>query len=257
MTLLSSNGDRRRGFFVTGTDTGVGKTLVAVLLAVGLRRRGLTVGVMKPVATGAARSQDEFGGFALVAEDTWVLHQATQQPLSLITPCAYELPASPHLAARHAGTGVDREHILNTFRQLSDQFPVMVVEGVGGLLVPLRDDWLLADMARCFGLPLLVVARSGLGTLNHTLLTLEVARTRGLGVAGVIINQTAHPDHRSPGSPWSTIEQDNIGTIRRLGSVPILGAIPYLPALEDRDPVTMYDQAESYINWDQVIHVIK
>jgi dethiobiotin synthetase len=108
-------------------------------------------------------------------------------------------------------------------------------------------------MARCFGLPLLIVARSRLGTLNHTLLTLEVARTRGLGVAGVIISQMARPDRPSPGSPWSTIEQDNIGTIQRLGSVPILGAIPYLPALEDRDPVTMYDQAESYILWDQLL----
>ena len=250
---------KARGFFVTGTDTGVGKTLVAALLAVGLRRRGYNVGVMKPVATGAVYFKDDFGGSTLAAEDTRVLHKATdgRQPLSLISPCVFELPASPHLAARQSGTSVDKERILSTFHQLIDKSPILIVEGVGGLLVPLLDNWLLADMAGSFGLPLLVVARSGLGTLNHTLLTLEVARTRGLDVAGVIINQTAQPDHSSQGTPWTTIEQDNIATIRRLGLVPILGAIPYLTSLEHGDPVDNYDQVESYINWDQVLTFVQ
>ena len=129
---------------------------------------------------------------------------------------------------------------------------MLIVEGIGGLLVPLRNDWLLADLAASLGLPLLVVARSGVGTLNHTLLTLEAARARALAVAGVIVSQTDPPDRSVPDEPWTAIEQDNIETIRRLGAVPILGAIPYLPSLQVKDPVDVYGEAEPHIHWDQV-----
>ncbi|MFH1739301.1 MAG: dethiobiotin synthase [bacterium] len=253
MRLSSSNGMRKRGLFITGTDTGVGKTLVTASLAVGLQRRGFSVAVMKPVATGATLREDGTGALSLVAADTVILRNATkrEEPTRVMTPYVFELPASPHLAAARAGTEIDPRLILDTFHGLAGRYPGVLVEGVGGLLVPLRDDWCVADMARCFGLPIVVVARSSLGTLNHTLLTLEAARSRGLDIAGVIFSQTERP--QKPDEPWSMIERDNMATIQRLGSAEILGAIPYLSGLNDEDPVAVYEQPEKYIDWDKVV----
>ncbi len=244
-----------RGFFVTGTDTEVGKTLVAAALTIGLRRHGYDVAVIKPIATGAIRK-----GNRLIAEDTAFLQRATEgrQTISEVTPSSYtfEIPASPHFAAQLADRQIERNLLFDFFQLVNLKYPVVIVEAIGGILVPISDDWMVADMAQAFALPLVIVARSGLGTLNHTLLTLEAARRRGLTVAGVVFSQTSAPacEHQSP---WTLIEQDNISTIKRLGSVEILGAIPYISDLPDFDPIEAYRKTETYIDWGKVLKWIQ
>jgi len=203
------------GFFVTGTDTGVGKTAVTGGLAFGLRRRGLDPGIMKPVASGATPE-----GKDLVAADAVFLAQmaGVSDPPGLICPVCLELPLAPAVAAELAGMPVDPARVEDAFRVLQARHRVMLVEGVGGLMVPLTRDFLVEDLAGRLGLPLLVVARSGLGTINHTLLTLGRARQKGLRVAGVIINgMSPEPD---------LAESTNARIIESLGGVKILGVIP-------------------------------
>ncbi len=238
------------GFFVTGTDTEVGKTVVSAVLAYGLQKRGCDVGVMKPVATGAHRRDGEF-----VADDTLILHKAVggAQPISEITAssCTFEMPASPHLAAEMENRPIQKELVRASFESLTKKHACMIVEGVGGLFVPIRKDWMVFDMAQEFGLPLVVVARSGLGTLNHTLLTVDAARTRGLTIAGIVFNRTVAGENGSQSS-WTPIERDNMVTIESLGSVKILGAIPYVPGLTTLEPASMYDRVEPYIDWNTI-----
>ncbi len=247
------NPEISKGFFVTGTDTGVGKTLVTSALLTGLRARELSIGAMKPIATGAIIDRSDSGPSLLVSEDTELLYRAMggEVPYPLITPCAFSLPASPHLAAQDAGTIIREETILLTFREMQKRYPVLIVEGVGGWLVPLREDWLVADLAECLNLPVIVVARSGLGTLNHTLLTLQSIRSQNVPVAGVVFSQSTEPE--DPSETWSRIEKDNMAMIQCLGSVPVLGAIPYLSGLDAHDPTDIYARAESYFDWRGIL----
>jgi dethiobiotin synthetase len=208
-----------RSIFVTGTDTEVGKTVVAGVLAVVLKRRGLDVGVMKPVASGGVRR-----GKTLVSEDAIFLKRAADcdDPLDLINPICLEPPLSPHVAARVSGVTIDWARIDEAYETLSTRHEMLVVEGAGGLLVPLTDDFLVADLARKWDLPLVVASRIGLGTINHTLLTVEAARHRGLTVAGIIFN--GYDESRA-----GTAERTNPDEIARLAGVPILGILPHDP----------------------------
>ena len=170
-----------RGLFVTGTDTGVGKTLVACAVVRTLRARELDVGVMKPVETGVG----EAGPLDALA----LRHAAGNlDPVELICPQTFALAAAPRVAARAAEQTVDLLAIRSAYSEICKRHELVVVEGAGGLLVPLSDELDMADLAGELCLPLLVVARASLGTINHTLLTLEVARERGLEVAGVVIS---------------------------------------------------------------------
>ena len=171
----------KQGLFVTGTDTSVGKTVVACALAETLRRRHVDVGVMKPIETGVG-PQGPLDAISL-RESAGV-----DDPLELICPQRFELPAAPSVAAAHEGRRVDRAAIRRAFDSLAARHDRMLVEGAGGLLVPIEPGWFMADLARDLGLPLLVVTRASLGTVNHTLLTLEVAAARGLAIAGVVIS---------------------------------------------------------------------
>ncbi len=175
-----------RGVFVTGTGTGVGKTVVATALARALRARGIDVGVMKPAETGVT---------AAGPEDARALREAagTDDALELICPQTFALPAAPSVAAAHEGRRVDLAAIDAAFETLAARHPFLVVEGAGGLLVPLRHDTTMADLAARLSLPLLVVARGALGTIHDTLATLEAARTRGLALAGVVISHVDGP----------------------------------------------------------------
>lgn len=161
-----------RGFFVTATDTGVGKTFVTAALATALRARGRDVAVFKPVQSGAT-AEDPSGDAVLLGAD-----------------CVYAFaaPLAPLVAARAEGRTIELEPILARARELVREHELLLVEGAGGLLVPLADDFDLADLAVALGLPLVIVARAGLGTVNHTLLTIEAARARGLELAGVVLN---------------------------------------------------------------------
>ena len=170
-----------RGFFVTGTDTGVGKTLVACALVRGLRTRGVDAGAMKPVETGVG----EVGPL-----DALALRRAAgdEDPLEDVCPLRYALAAAPTVAASADGRDVEVWAIRQAYERLAVRHDCVIVEGAGGLLVPVAEQFSMADLARELELPLLVVARAALGTINHTLLTLEVAVARGLSVVGVVIS---------------------------------------------------------------------
>jgi dethiobiotin synthetase len=204
------------GFFVTGTDTGVGKTLVTAALARRLREEGRRVCVMKPVATGAERAGEQW-----VSDDTRILADATgETELSHVTPWTFEAPAAPSVAARLANVRLSLAQIAAAIERRREPEGFLLVEGVGGLLCPLTDDATVADLAATLGLPLLIVAHGGLGTLNHTLLSLEVARGRGLAVAGVVVS------HREP--PTGVAGATNAAELRRFG-VPVVAELPYHP----------------------------
>jgi dethiobiotin synthetase len=175
-----------RGLFVSGTDTEVGKTVIAGACAILLRSRGVRVGVMKPIATGG-RSDARLG---LVSADAEFLAHCgeTAYDVRVICPCCYATPAAPLVAARHEHRPIDYDVISQSYRYIVENSDFVIVEGIGGLLVPVTQKVTVADMAGAFGLPMVIVGRMGLGTINHTLLTLEVARARGLKVAGVVLN---------------------------------------------------------------------
>ncbi len=209
------------GLFVTGTDTGVGKTVVACALVRGLRRAGLDVGVMKAMETGVGPEGPL---------DAAALRDAAESPAPLeeLCPLQFALPAAPNVAARHEATVVDLARVRRTFRRLASHHQTVVVEGAGGLLVPTTDDASMADLAADLGLPLVVVARAALGTINHTLLTLSEAQRRRLTVAGVVISHA--------GGPLSDADEANLGYLReRLGSQ-ILGEVPPLAEGEQPGP---------------------
>jgi dethiobiotin synthetase len=197
------------GLFITGTDTEVGKTVVAGALAACLKARGLDVGVMKPVSAGG-REDARFLMAAAGAEDD----------IDDVNPVNLKAPLSPNVAAREEGQLVDVEAIREAYGRLSERHECTLVEGVGGLLVPIRDDYVAADLARDIGLPVLVVARAALGTINHTLLTLEAARTRALPVVGVVYNAA------KPG-PLSTAAVTSPSVVSGLSDVPSVGILPH------------------------------
>lgn len=210
------------GLFITGTDTGVGKTVVTAALARLLRRHGNTVAVCKPVATGAAAA-----GGRLVSDDTLALAEAEggQPDVREITPWTFADPVAPPLAARRQGVALQLDEIVAAIRRRAGSGKLLLVEGVGGLLCPLTEQATVADLVRELGLPLVVVARNALGALNHTLLTLEVAAGRGLPVVGVVVSETAPPEDVAAAT--------NVSEMRQLG-VTVLAVVPHLagPARE-------------------------
>lgn len=196
-----------RGIFVTGTGTEVGKTVVAATIARTLAGEGLKVAVFKPAVTGLDEG---------VETDHALLRRASgsDQSDEQIAPYRYGPPASPHLAAALAGEEIDPERLRQTAAAAAESADAIVCEGVGGLLVPLAPNYLVRDLAADLGYPLAVVAGPGLGTINHTLLTVEAARAANLEVTAIVLN------------PWpkepTEIERSNRETIAELSGVPVL-----------------------------------
>jgi dethiobiotin synthetase len=207
----------RGGLLFTGTDTGVGKTLVTAAVARSLRARGRDVVVCKPVATGAQPA-----GGRWLSEDTALLAEAAGMGdnWEAVTPFAFPDPVAPPLAARRRGVALELAEIAAEVRRRRRPGAALLVEGVGGLLCPLTETATVADLAGELALPLVVVARRSLGTLNHTLLTLEAARARGLAVAGVVVSETVPPE--------GLADETNVDELRRLG-VPVLAVVPHRP----------------------------
>ncbi len=225
---------RLRGLLVTGTDTEVGKTLVAGAIARNLRGRGDSVGVFKPAASGCRRTRE-----GLVSADAEFLAACaeTTQPLHEITPVRYARALAPNVAAVRERREVDLEAIFDGYRTLAGRGDdVVVVEGVGGLLCPISDDFWVIHLARMLALPLVVVSRAGLGTINHTLLTLHTARRAGLEVAGVVVNgyelePAAARELLRPGGEYTRGDADlaiftNPDQIARRGRVEVLALVP-------------------------------
>ena len=210
------------GVFVTGTDTEVGKTVIAGAIALLLRRAGRRVGVFKPVATGCRH--DPRGD--LVSADAEFLAHCADSPADLptINPVRYADALAPSVAARRAKRPVDFEAIDRAYRRIRQDRDVVVVEGIGGLMVPLDERTFVTDLAKRLRLPLVVVARAGLGTINHTLLTLDAARRAGLDIAGVFLN------HYRP-SEATLAEETNPDEIARCGNVDLPTVVPHDPAV--------------------------
>lgn len=212
-----------RGCFVTGTDTGAGKTVVAAAIVASLRAGGTAVRALKPVITGLDDSTDP--GWP---HDHELLARISGSTPDDVTFARYGPPVSPHLAAELAGAGLRPDELLDAVLGSARDDEVLVVEGVGGLLVPLSDGYDVRQLARDLGLRLVIAARPGLGTINHTLLTIEAARAGGLEIAGVVL------------TPWplepTEIERSNRDTIELLGSINVrtlprvAGATPELLA---------------------------
>ena len=207
-----------RSLLITGTDTGVGKTFVGCGLTAALTARGKTVGVLKPAETGCAMRDGEY-----YPEDAARLAAFARSslPLDLICPYRFAPPVAPSVAAEMAGITIEPERIVACFQQIVAQHDCTIVEGAGGLLVPLVGRYTFADLVRDLQVPLLVVVGSKLGALNHTLLTLRCAQAMSLSVAGYIVNH-----------PMPTADQaihTNVQTLARLTDVPCLGVLPYTP----------------------------
>jgi dethiobiotin synthetase len=201
-----------RGVFVTGTDTGVGKTVVAASIAMTLRARGEPVRAFKPVVTGTDEPDPDWPA------DHELLATATGMQPRDVTPVTFGPAVSPHLAAELAGEQVEPAALVAHARALGEP---LVAEGVGGLLVPLTTGYSVRDLAVDLALPLVIAARPGLGTISHTLLTIEAARAVGLTVRCVVL--TPWPDQPS------VMERSNRATIEQLGGVPVHGLRPVTP----------------------------
>jgi dethiobiotin synthetase len=199
-----------RGLFVTGTDTGVGKTVLAAALAAALRAEGVDVAAFKPVVTGLDEPEPKGPGPAR-PPDHELLAAAAGRPADEVAPHRFGPPVSPHLAAALAGTSLEPAALVAAAHGL--RADVVIAEGVGGLLVPLTLGYTVRDLAVDLGWPVVVAARPGLGTINHSLLTVEAARAVGLDVRAVVL--TPWPDE--PG----VLERSNVEAIERLGAVEV------------------------------------
>lgn len=203
--------DVSTGLFITGTDTGVGKTHVTASLLAELRRRGVRAAAFKPIACGTGGRHDA---------EIYAAIMKHEQPLDVINPIYLRHPLAPSVAARLERTGIDLRRIRACHRQLASTYSIVLVEGAGGLMVPIRDDYFVADLARSLKLPLLVVARLGLGTINHSLLTVRQARGEGLTVRGIVLNDTV-------GGKRNQAARTNIKIVPELCGAPLLGVMPH------------------------------
>jgi dethiobiotin synthetase len=200
-----------RGIFITGTDTGVGKTHVTAALLTELRRRGISAAAFKPIACGPGGRHDA---------EIYAAIMDHEQPLDVINPIYLRHPLAPSVAAKIERKRIDLRKILQTYKQLSANYSVVLVEGAGGLLVPIRENYFVADLAKALKLQVVIVARLGLGTINHTLLTVRQANASGLKIAGLILNDTV-------GGRRGLAEKTNIRVLPKLCKVPLLGVMPH------------------------------
>jgi dethiobiotin synthetase len=209
-----------RGLFVTATDTGVGKTEVARALVAAARAAGLDAGAMKPAQSGVAPGQPSDADLLAAAA-------GGGDPMALVCPYSFAPPLAPGVAARLAGVDIALDRILEAARALAARHQALVVEGAGGWLVPLGSGQTVADLAVALALPVLVVARAGLGTVNHAALTVAAVRARGLEVRGVVLNRTGPED--DPSVPHNAAE------IERLTGAPVLASLPFVADIAARE----------------------
>lgn len=204
------------GLFITGTDTGIGKTFVACGIAVLLRESGYRVGVMKPAETGCVERDG-----VLFPEDAVKLKEASacDVPLEKICPYRFREPLAPSVAAEREGAKIDVDRLIDIYDEISAAHDLTLVEGAGGLMVPLLPSYTCADFARVLKLPMLVVAPNRLGAINHLVLTLEHASCRGLRVLGYVLN--AFQDEPSLAA------ESNLTALSVLTGVPCWGEIPH------------------------------
>lgn len=204
-----------RRFFVAGTDTGIGKTLIAGALAAALHQKGMSVAVMKPISCGGL-------------EDAKVLKRLAgcREPLERVNPIALKYPLSPNVAARLERKKIDLKKIDGALACFSKKYDALVIEGCGGLLVPVARGFFVVDLIRRMRAECVLVSRSGLGAINHTLLSLEALKKRGVKPLGVVFN-------RLEGGRLSIPEKTNPGVVAEFSGVPSLGVFPFVRGSRD------------------------
>ncbi len=224
----------RRAIFVTATDTNIGKTVIASSIVHAVKSRGIGCGVMKPVQC--------------AGNDAFVLKTVSQTgyPLEVINPFYFNRPLSPHLAAMLEGRRVSVRKIVQCFELLLQGHEFLVVEGAGGLLVPISEKYLIADLIRELKLEIVIVARAGLGTINHTLLTVEAARNRGIGIIGVVFNQACK-------SAVTICEKNNPVIIHKLCGARNLGFVPFRHFRQENADMKELRQIAGEIDIDSIL----
>lgn len=223
---INLNLPKKAGLFITGTDTGVGKTLIAGAIAKILTDKGLKVGVFKPIATGCKRNWD-----GLISDDTEFLSYCANSDLSLstITPVGYHTPAAPIVSAACDGSAIDFDRIAAAYKDICQNSNIVIVEGIGGVRVPLTEEFDLLDLAVEFALPAVIVARPNLGTINHTLMTIDCVRAAKLKIAGVVIN-----GYKATES--TTAEDTAPEVIAQCSGVDILSVVPFDETVDIEEP---------------------
>lgn len=207
-----------KGFFVTGTDTGVGKTIISSGITSVLNERNFDVGVYKPLLSGISREHPE--------SDTNLLKEASKTSLSYdeITPFEFKEPLAPYVAGKLEGKSIVLADVLNHWNQIKEKHKYFIIEGAGGISVPLGIDFLVSDLIKAFNLPIIIVARPNLGTINHTYLTVKYAESIGIKVAGIIINGKS--------DEFDLAEDTNPSIIEKQCGVSLLGITPKLNKID-------------------------
>lgn len=234
------------GIFITGTDTNIGKTVVASGLAGALKNRGYDIGVMKPVQSGAAVKNGR-----LYSQDARLMMKAvkSRDAVELTCPALLHLPLAPGTAAEIEGKTVYLELIKRSFAELEKRHDLVIVEGAGGIAVPVYKKFLISDLISLLDIPVIIVARPSLGTINHTFLTIEHARRSGLSIIGLIIN-----NYRG-----GIAEETSPKTITELTGIPLLGIIPNDRSInaESGKLGNIVSLVETHVDIDAIIKSLK
>lgn len=212
---------KNKAIFITGTDTDVGKTVICAGIAAALKKRDIDVGVMKPVATGAKKRKNKF-----ISSDVEFLIKASgvKDEISLVNPYCIDLPLAPNIAFKLRKKNISLEKIKYCFEELKEKHSLLVVEGIGGLLVPIRNNYLVTDLIKDLEIPLIIVSSNGLGTINHTLLTIRQARELGIDILGVIFNRLESDKN-------DISKRTNPDIIKKIAGVDVFGELPYLKSV--------------------------
>jgi dethiobiotin synthetase len=217
-----------KAYFITGTDTGVGKTSITAGLAGSMRKIGIDVGVMKPIATGYPNKT----GFKSSDVAKLVEAASIKDPENLINPVFLPLPTSPYDATKLLELSVDMPLIFEQFKKLLSLHEVLLVEGIGGIMTPITKNFFVADMIKGMGIETIIVTRATIGTLNHTVMTCKMCKDYGIKIRGLVIN-----NFDEKGTP---AEKNSPSTLYELTNIPILGTIPFIRDLNNLEKMIEY-----------------
>ncbi len=231
-------------FFITGIDTNIGKTFVSLLLLLALNQRGLNAGYMKPVETGVEINKDDSKNYL---DGSYVKkYGGLKEELNIITPYAFQLPLSPYAASKREGRTLCIKEILFKFYELNKVYDYIIVEGAGGMLVPLKKKHFMIDIAKYIDAGVILVTKAGLGMINQTLLNIEYAKSRDIKISGIIINNVLNENDESMSS--------NKKTLGEFTDIPIIGDIPYISDKKQLENINILnDFALKYIDLEKIL----